>query len=134
MEPPSGSTGEERRRYPRFCLNLRVTLAVEGSTAAFPAELVDISEGGCFLRVPIPVRTGWHVFVSFALTAADSSCTAEGRIVRVQNVGFGVQFYSISEELREFIWAIHSTTPEDLKELLTGADPRIVVKDGAVAR
>lgn len=84
----------EQRQYPRLGLGLPVTLLFLGRAGEgpVPAELQDISRGGCFFKSSAPVSLDRRISVVLSATGG-KTCQASGRVVRtVAYKGFAVLF------------------------------------------
>lgn len=98
--------GGERRQYPRIKSSNSVQVHSDGETAPIWGKTVDISEGGCFIDMPIPLDEGSRVKVTIWIR--DKKLWAKGRVVSSRpGFGIGVQFTEMSahdsERLTEFL-------------------------------
>ncbi|HXT97210.1 MAG TPA: PilZ domain-containing protein [Polyangia bacterium] len=98
----------EQRQYPRLGLGLPVTLLFLGRAGEgpIPAELQDISRGGCFFKSDAAVSLDRRISVVLSAQGG-KTCQASGRVVRtVAYRGFAVLFdqddtSSLDELLRD---------------------------------
>ncbi|MEA2700318.1 MAG: PilZ domain [Myxococcales bacterium] len=99
MAPP------ERRRHARLELKFPVRLHVPGQKKPIPAELKDISMGGCFFTARAPAAA--RVTVSVSFRRQPPVIFGAGPIVRrAGNQGFGVRFDDASQDGAHFISAL----------------------------
>jgi hypothetical protein len=101
---PSG----ERRRWPRVKCSVSVELHTPGQAVIW-AKASDLSQGGCFIEMPIPLRQG--TAFDIALWLGEAKLHLQGQVVSVQpGFGNGVRFLCITPEhethLRRFIETI----------------------------
>jgi hypothetical protein len=83
--------GTEQRQYPRLGLGLPVTLLFLGHGQE-PAELQDISRGGCFFKSRHDVSLDRRISVVLSASGG-KTCQASGRVIRtVAYKGFAVLF------------------------------------------
>ncbi len=90
----------ERRRYARIKVSLPGFVSVRRATRAEPIEVMDLSEGGSFVRGdPDDMAEGTEVH----LTTEHGSST--GRVVRTDSdrPGFGVEFTRPDDHLRAYV-------------------------------
>ena len=101
----------ERRRHPRYDLEIPVTLVVaDAASASFTASMRDLSAGGCFFRASLPGLDFSSVSLSFrrALRAPQVA----GHVVRREGgEGFAVQFDDPGPELERLVSALGALTP-----------------------
>jgi hypothetical protein len=89
--------GGERRQHPRIRTSNSVQVQGEGSAAPIWGKTVDISEGGCFVEMPIPLDEGSRVRVTLWLK--DRKVWAKGRVVSSRpGFGIGVHFTDMSPQ------------------------------------
>ncbi len=83
--------GTERRGSSRIKLGGTVKLQMEDASFPIWAELVDISLGGCYVKMLIPTSVGSPVSLTFNIN--QQSVTTKGRVVTAdQGVGAGIRF------------------------------------------
>jgi c-di-GMP-binding flagellar brake protein YcgR len=58
LERPWGPTNSERRRHPRFSVDLPVEYWLVDKSKTRPGQAIDISEGGLLLRLSEPLEIG----------------------------------------------------------------------------
>lgn len=101
--------GSERREHPRLkCVN-SVQLQPEGEPAPIWVKAVDLSVGGCFIDMPIPLRQGTRLKIGIWIK--ETKLWASGKVVSSRpGFGIGVQFTSMSqqdtEQLRQYLKSI----------------------------
>jgi len=97
MDLPSHQSSEtaasrvERRRYPRHSVQVQIELRQEGSEVPLRMETSDLSRGGCYIQLmmPLPVAT----YVNATLWIGDSPVRVRGRVVtRHPQFGNGIMF------------------------------------------
>jgi hypothetical protein len=103
------SKGTERRKYPRLkCVN-SVELQAQGEGAPIWGKAVDLSVGGCFIEMPMPLKDGTKLRIG--LWIKDTKLWTTARVASSRpGFGIGVQFIEMSpedtEKLREFLRSI----------------------------
>jgi len=107
MTAPHSSQPRERRRSRRAGLEIPVDYS---TVDAFFAEFsANINEGGLFVETDAPAEPGIAVQLSFRLPGAKDPVKVEGRVAwvsdgtRGQPCGMGVEFQTLSAEVRETI-------------------------------
>jgi hypothetical protein len=101
-------------------VDVSVTLVVTGQKDRVRAQLVDLSEGGCFFATSLSLKPGWQISLFFA-RPGQRLCIAMGTIVRgAEGAGFGVEFNTVNDALRTFVEALVRSSEEDRKELVAG--------------
>ena len=105
------------RRHARLKCTSSVQLNPNGEPPVW-SKAADLSEGGCFVEMMIPVKTGTRLKISLWLK--DDKVVAEGVVVHSRPAyGVGIQFTEMSqrdaERLREFLKSLvriplHATT------------------------
>jgi PilZ domain-containing protein len=96
----------DRRAHPRLKCVCSSELYPAGQTAPFRTRCTDISLGGCFIEMNLPLPKGTSVKI--ALWIKESKLWATGKVVTsTPGFGIGVQFKEISEldkqALQQFI-------------------------------
>jgi hypothetical protein len=87
----------ERRRYPRMQCVVSIQLQAEGSTASIWAKAIDMSNGGCFIEMPVPLKTGSKLKI--AIWIKDSKVWVSGKVVSSRpGFGIGVQFSGLMSQ------------------------------------
>jgi hypothetical protein len=103
------SKGSERRKHPRLkCIN-SAELNVDGQSAPIWGKAVDLSLGGCFIEMPIPLPP--KTKLKIGLWVQDNKLRLTGRVVSSRpGFGIGVEFIEIApedaERLRQFLRSI----------------------------
>ena len=100
---------QERRKYPRFKSVNSVQVQSQGQSAPIWGKTVDLSEGGCFIEMPIPLDKGSRV--KLTLWVKESKLFATGNIISSRpGFGNGVQFTEMSaldsQKLTEFLHSL----------------------------
>ncbi len=90
-----GDEGIQRRRYPRYSCDLRVTVYMDSGVAQ--TRISQVSRGGCLIFPLLPACKSPEVKISFALVEGDQPINCKGEIVySVKDRGTGVAFTEIS--------------------------------------
>ena len=96
----------ERRQHARLELGYPVRLHVPGQKKPVPAELKDISMGGCFIWASPPADTD-RITVSVSFRRQPPVIFGTGPIIRrAGDRGFGVRFDDASQDGERFISAL----------------------------
>jgi PilZ domain len=110
MDPFGRQSASERREYPRLkCMN-SAQLRPEGDAAAIWSKVLDLSVGGCFVEMSIPLKRGTKLNLELWLTD-QKKLSLVGKVVNSRpGFGIGIQFGKIEqqdlEELRRFLKSI----------------------------
>ncbi|MGA2354871.1 MAG: PilZ domain-containing protein [Terriglobales bacterium] len=84
-------TERDRRRYPRRTVQVQVELHQEGSDVPLRMETTDLSRGGCYIQLMMPLPVGGRVQVKLWLDG--QPIVIHGRIVtRHPQFGNGIMF------------------------------------------
>jgi hypothetical protein len=107
----STATGAERRRYPRRTVQVQLELHQEGSDIPIRLETTDLSRGGCYVQLMMPLAVGGRVEAKLWLDG--QPIVIRGRIVtRHPQFGNGIMFMDYEGEaeilLNRYIDAIVS--------------------------
>jgi c-di-GMP-binding flagellar brake protein YcgR len=103
------SMGTERRKHPRVkCMN-SVELHAQGQSAPIWGKAVDLSLGGCFVEMPIPLKEGTKLKVGLWIN--ETKLWANAKVASSRpGFGIGIQFTEISTEdedkLKQFLKSI----------------------------
>ena len=103
------SLGTERRKHPRLkCLN-SIELYPEGNSSKLWGKAGDLSLGGCFVEMPMPLKEGTKLKI--VLWVRDEKLLIKGKVVGSRpGFGVGIQFSEINPEdtvrLRQFLQSI----------------------------
>ena len=105
----SSSGSSDRRQHPRMKCTSSIQLHPEGQTAPIWGKAVDLSTGGCFVEMPMPLPRGTRVKLGLWLN--QTKLTVNGRVVNSRpGFGVGIQFAELSaqdaEYLRQFLKSI----------------------------
>ncbi len=116
MKPSFGTDNFDKRRHPRFSVNLPVEYRKGDNSKSHPAHTGNLGEGGLLLHIPETIEMGQElalkVFFTSGRKLASASVHAQvvWKDIRIENTGacrIGVKFLDISTEdlisLREFI-------------------------------
>lgn len=102
----------ERRQHLRIELKFPVRLHVHGQKKPVPAQLKDISMGGCFFRAAPPPESS-QVTVSVSFRRQPPVIFGAGPIVRrAGDQGFGVRFDDANQDGAHFISALATVAPD----------------------
>jgi len=108
-DPFQRQSASDRRQNPRMqCVN-SVQLQPDGQSAPIWGKATDLSAGGCFVGMPVPLAIGTKLKISMWLDQA--KLTLKGKVVNSRpGFGIGVQFLEIKEpeagQLRHFLQSI----------------------------
>jgi hypothetical protein len=99
----------ERRDSARLKCVISVQLLPAGQSAPIWGKAVDLSVGGCFVEMPIPLQKGTKL--TLGIWIKESKLQVTGRVVSSRpGFGIGVQFTEISEldtaQLKDFLKSI----------------------------
>jgi len=100
------SKATERRKHPRLkCIN-SAELHPNNQTAPIWGKAVDLSMGGCYIEMPIPLPEGTKL--KLAIWIKEVKLWAQGKVVSSRpGFGIGIEFTEISaedtERLKQFI-------------------------------
>jgi hypothetical protein len=102
---------DERRRHPRYKVDLPMTLSLAAQPGgSFAAELQDLSAGGFFLRTALGRADFGNAALSFRRELR--APLIAGRVVRrVPSQGFAVSFDRPGVELERLVSALAALTP-----------------------
>ena len=91
------AVGSERRKYPRLkCVN-PIELHAHGDEAPIWGKASDLSLGGCFVEMPIPLKEGTKLKLVLWIKETKVKVTARVASSR-PGFGIGVEFAEISNE------------------------------------
>jgi len=87
----SGVSPPDRRRYPRYSVQVQIELRQEGSDVPLRLQTTDLSRGGCYVQLMMTMPVGTSV--SATLWLGDSPLRVRGRVVtRHPQFGNGIMF------------------------------------------
>ncbi len=94
--------GSERRYHPRLdCIN-SVQLQPQGDAAPIWGKALDLSQGGCFVEMPIPLPKGTKLTIGIWIN--QRKLFSSGIVVNSRpGYGIGVQFSQMSPEDSEYL-------------------------------
>jgi hypothetical protein len=105
-------SGDDRRRTPRFAVNLDIEW--ENHDGRRSGTLSDISEEGCFVLSEVDVSDGELVKLFIPLTDG-MKVEFMGQVANfVYEIGFAVNFLSLSDAQKEFLASFVEVHSEDL--------------------
>jgi PilZ domain len=91
----------ERRKYPRVKCDVPLELRPEGEANMW-GKASDLSVGGCFVEMPIPLQPGSKFEI--ALWIAETKLRLKGEVVSsAPGFGIGVHFVDVSPEDQEIL-------------------------------
>jgi hypothetical protein len=95
----------KRRKHPRFRCNNPVEIHVQNG-ASFWGTVADLSEGGCYVEMPIPLEAGTKLKVGIWIK--QQKAWAEAEVAhKTPGLGIGIKFNQISEadlqQIRSFL-------------------------------
>lgn len=89
----------ERRQFHRLKAAVQAELRVEGTEVPIRVETADISEGGCYIEMPITLTKGTNVQV--VLWVGGEKLSFPARVVTSHpQFGNGLEFYGLSAECK----------------------------------
>lgn len=99
----------DRRQHPRSKTANSVEIYPHGQNAPIRTRTVDISLGGCFIEMPVPLAKGTELRI--ALWVKQTKLWADGKVVTIApGFGNGLQFTVMSdqdkEQLAQFLGSI----------------------------
>jgi PilZ domain len=91
-QPSGGPVPQsERRHFPRHAAQVQIELHQEGTDVPLRLVTTDLSRGGCYIQLMMPLPTGIYVNATFWLD--DSPILVRGRVVtRHPQFGNGIMF------------------------------------------
>jgi hypothetical protein len=106
---PDRRQSADRRQTARLKCVVSVQLLPDGQTAPIWGKAVDLSAGGCFVEMPIPLQKGTKLTIGIWIN--ENKLKAIGRVVSSRpGFGIGVQFSEMSQQdadqLHEFLKSI----------------------------
>jgi hypothetical protein len=106
---PRSSAGSERRQNPRMKCSNSIQLHPEGQAAPIWGKAQDLSAGGCFVEMPMPLPRGAKLRIGLWLN--QTKMTLTGKVVNSRpGFGIGIQFVEMSpqnaDQLRQFLKSI----------------------------
>lgn len=105
--------GLERRKHPRLKSMNSVELHAQGQSSLIWGKALDLSLGGCFVEMPIPLKQGTPLKVG--LWIQDRKLWLMGKVASSRpGFGIGIQFTEVSpqdtEQLQQFLRSITRLT------------------------
>lgn len=81
----------ERRRYPRYSVQVQIELREDGNDVPMRANTTDLSRGGCYVELMMPLPVGANITAT--LWVSDCSVRMRGRVVTCHpQFGNGIRF------------------------------------------
>jgi hypothetical protein len=103
------AVGSDRRQAPRMKCSTSIQLHPDGHAAPIWGKALDLSDGGCFVEMTMPLPRGTRVKITLWLNQLKLSLT--GKVVNSRpGFGVGIQFTEIlprdADQLRQFLKSI----------------------------
>ncbi len=103
------SKGAERRKHPRIKSMNSVELHPDGQSAPIWGKAADLSLGGCFVEMPIPLKKGSSLKVGLWIN--ERKLWVSGKVVNSRpGFGIGIQFTEITpddlDRMRKFLQSL----------------------------
>ena len=90
-------TGPERRHHPRYSVHVPVEIHEDNSNVPMRLETTDISRGGCYIQLMIPLSVGIRLHMTLWIDG--SPVIAKGLVVtRHPQFGNGIMFVEFEGE------------------------------------
>jgi PilZ domain len=87
----------ERRKYPRIRSMNSAELQVEGQSAPIWGKATDLSQGGCFVEMPIPLKQG--TLLKLGLWIQQEKLWLNGKVASSRpGFGIGIEFTRVSPQ------------------------------------
>lgn len=90
LEKWKQSKHNNRRKYPRKDTSIFALFQNEG--LSFREHIKNLSAGGLFVEANIPISVSHELFIHFVHPDSKNVIKVNGKIVRIDSNGFGVQF------------------------------------------
>lgn len=108
---PLAAAQADRRRHPRYSVQVQLELRLENSDVPMRLETTDLSRHGCYIVLTTPLMVGMKVRARLRL--GDCAVLVGGRVVtRHPQFGNGIMFLEYEgdgeEKLKEYLDAINS--------------------------
>jgi PilZ domain len=109
VDPYRKLGGSERRQQPRMKCGNSIQLHPEGQAAPIWGKALDLSTGGCFVEMPMPLARGTKLRIGLWLN--QTKLTLAGKVVNSRpGFGVGIQFLEVlpqdAERLSQFLKSI----------------------------
>lgn len=86
----------ERRRYPRYSVQVQIELREDGSDVPIRANTTDLSRGGCYVELMMPLPVGTNITAT--LWVNNCSVRMRGRVAtRHPQFGNGIKFFEFKD-------------------------------------
>jgi hypothetical protein len=108
---PTVFAEHNRRVHPRFTVNVQIELHEENSDIPMRVETTDLSRGGCYVQLMMPLNVGGRIRAKLWLDG--ETIVARGRVVtRHPEFGNGIMFLDFEGEgeklLKRYLAAVVS--------------------------
>ena len=105
---------EERREFPRYPVALPIELHPAGSDVPYRLQTTDISQGGCYVEMAIPLEAG--AALEIILWINEHRLQITGRVVtRHPQFGNGIEFTRFHEDGERHLEAFLKDVGGDLR-------------------
>jgi PilZ domain-containing protein len=95
----AGASATERRTRPRFKCVISVEILAHGEQSRIWGKVSDISDGGCFIEMPMPLKKGTRL--KLVLWVKETKVQVDGTVSNSRpGFGMGIQFTELGEEAR----------------------------------
>jgi len=86
----------DRRRYPRYSVQIQIELREDGSDVPIRTNTTDLSRGGCYVELMMPLPVGTHITAT--LWVSNCSVRTRGRVAtRHPQFGNGIKFLEFKD-------------------------------------
>jgi PilZ domain len=108
-KPQGIASGADRRQHPRLKCTNSVQLQAEGQPSSIWVKALDLSSGGCFIEMSMPLPRGTKLKIGLWIN--ESKLWLGGKVVNSRpGFGIGVQFTEVTEQdgerLQQFLKSI----------------------------
>jgi hypothetical protein len=100
--PISGLTKPDRRLNPRYTVQVQIEIYQEASEIPMRLETTDLSRGGCYVQMMMPLEVG--ATVRMTLWLDHDPVVIRGRVVtRHPQFGNGIMFTDFEDQAKQFL-------------------------------
>jgi len=100
--PTRGLTEPDRRRYPRYTVQVQIEIHQETNNVPMRLETTDLSRGGCYVQMMLPLEVG--AAVRMTLWLDHDPIVVRGRVVtRHPQFGNGIMFTDFEDQAKQFL-------------------------------
>jgi hypothetical protein len=97
VQPPVALAPPDRRRFPRCTVNVQIEIRPDGSGIPLRLETTDLSRGGCYVQIMLPLSLGKRLGATLWLDGAP--IVVRGLVVtRHPSFGNGIMFLDFEGE------------------------------------